>query len=320
MIVFLSGEDEFRSRLCLEKHRFDFLSGLGRDASLSVFDVRDESVNLSLVRGACVSTGLFSEKSVVVCVDFLRTLTTGTLSELFDFLEVNSAHLFSQEVLLIFWERGSVRKNTKIYKFLTKNASSVEVFDKLYGVALERWVRDRFSYYDSGLLVDVAAVRLLVLSSTDLFALDGFVQKIVSYACGERVTSFMVSVLVPTVASVKIFDALDALGRGEKRQSLELVHGVLDSGEDPYYVFAMLVFQLRVFVKVASVSRRGATPETMRIAGVQPFVFKKALSSPLVSSPARLLRAYKLLCDYDVRVKTGDVDVLFAIDRFVFAV
>lgn len=165
-----------------------------------------------------------------------------------------------------------------------------------------------------------AAVHLAqVIGPGDLRLLDGEIAKLVTYAGpGRAVTPQDVAQLVPYVQQAVVFDLVDALGRREGRQAAILLHRLLDAGENPMGILAMVVRQFRLIILVKDLAGRGENPASIaQTLGIHPFVARKLHTQSANFTLAQLERIYRYLLDLDVAIKTGDMTPETALDLLV---
>ena len=75
---------------------------------------------------------------------------------------------------------------------------------------LFRWITRRFAFYGKGVEME-AAQRLIYLSGDQMKALIPEIEKIATYARGEKVTAADVNAVATRIAESDIFDLTDAI-------------------------------------------------------------------------------------------------------------
>jgi len=283
MILFLYGEDDFRSGEKLIAIRNKFLRRDKAGSGLSVIDFEEngEEANLPEIAGA---RGLFSVKRLVIAKNLILSGTAGDQSEALNFLESNKKNLqASQDLVLVFWEKGLPKKNNKLFKFLLANSKS-QNFEKLGGGKLSAWILKRVQSL-GGKISPPALNKLAAYVGSDLFQMDNEIKKLTSFAChperseGSRsdstsalnngilrstrngiITETDIDLLVKSKIEANIFETIDALASKDKKKALELLHNQLEKGDDPFYIFSMYVYQFRNLLKIAGFFAQGAAP------------------------------------------------------------
>jgi DNA polymerase-3 subunit delta len=182
---------------------------------------------------------------------------------------------------------------------------------------LAGWIRQRTR--EKGGEIDHQAANLLAqLVGRDLRMLDQEIEKLLLYADGRPVASDDVKTLVSRVRETSIFDLVDSAGRRESDAALRLLHRLLDDGEAPLYLLAMLARQIRILIQVSELRDRGLTQKqiTDRLK-LHPFVVQKGLAQSRNFSMTQLEAAHRLLVETDWSIKTGKMENVMALDLLV---
>ena len=145
------------------------------------------------------------------------------------------------------------------------------------------------------------------------------IQKVLTYAGGEPVSSEALDVLVPAPLEVKIFDALDALVSGQKEKALVLFRQLL-SQEDIFRIFPLCAWQIRQMLLVAEAKDQvGENKEKIaKMASMHPFVVQKLLRVLPRYPRTRLARGLKILSELDVELKQSKKTPEGALQHFLF--
>jgi DNA polymerase III delta subunit len=115
---------------------------------------------------------------------------------------------------------------------------------------------------------DSGAARLLVeLVGADLGRLQTETDKLVNY-CGEqaRIDRAAVEAVCSVVAEAIVWDLTDALVRRDPNQALAVAHRLLEDGESPHRLLAMITWQFRQLLNLQACLVQGVNP---RDAGVR---------------------------------------------------
>ena len=111
------------------------------------------------------------------------------------------------------------------------------------------------------------------------------------------------------------FAVADAMCEREPAKALELLRGVLETGNDPIMVLGALVYRVRSILAVAG--KVDAKQVGLRISGGQARHLQAARRN---FGPGELTRAMRTLADADVLLKSGDVPPELVIERAVVQV
>src|SRR4030066_1856339 len=138
MIIFLFGEDEFRSLEKLTEIKNKFQEKNKKGAFLSVFDFAEKDWNTGEILMNISSGGLFSSKKLVVLKNLL-SIKKDFEDEKIEKLLKAEAKKEKSDLILIFWEGERMKKSVKLYKLLRRIAKCQE-FEPLGGAKLKSWI------------------------------------------------------------------------------------------------------------------------------------------------------------------------------------
>ncbi|MDP1845352.1 MAG: DNA polymerase III subunit delta, partial [Candidatus Moranbacteria bacterium] len=248
MIIFLYGEDEFRSQRKLTEIKNKFFEK-NNPAPAGLFDFSEKNFDLEEIAMDASSDGLFSTKKLVIIKNLLAAIKKPGNEKFENFLKRKNKGDY-KDVILVFWEGKKFAKDSKIYKFLQKNSKKQE-FSFLKGVSLNSWIRQEVEGKSNGAISigKEAAEKLAVFTGDNLFLLSSEMDKLMAYRGKGEVMSDDIDLLVKAKINTDIFKTVDALARRDKKEALRLLHGHLNSGDDPFYILSMFFYQFRNLVK-----------------------------------------------------------------------
>ena len=314
MVVFLFGEDQFRSRRKLNEIKSKFLEKNKGGFGLKIFDFLEHEEDINEIVLSISSDNLFSSKRLAVVKNLLASKKGS--SYLFSYLKNKPV---SKNTTLVFWEGGSFEKKSKLYKLLLKTSKHQE-FKFLQGSHLSSWIRKEFQLKSGGQVSinPAAAEKLAAYVGSDLFLMDREIEKLIAFNGKGEVDEKSVELLVRAKINTDIFRAIDALALRNKKEALRLLHGHLDSGDNALYLLSMYFYQFRNLLKIKPLVEKNV-PQN-EIAGrlrIHPYVIKKSCEQARNFSLERLKSLFKRLSEIDFRVKTGKVDMELALDEFI---
>lgn len=181
-----------------------------------------------------------------------------------------------------------------------------------------RWVRDRAAE-KGGDFSTQAAVALVQAVGEHQRLLDQEIKKLLAYVNWERpVESRDVVALVPYAQEAVIFDAVDALGQRDGVKAAELIHNLLDHGNDPRYLFAMIVRQFRLLIQIKELAIESQDVSVIsRRLKLHPYPTRKLYVQARNFTLEQLERIYRRLLEIDVQIKTGQMDEAVALDLLI---
>lgn len=183
---------------------------------------------------------------------------------------------------------------------------------------LAHWLQERATHYQATL--DIAAARLLAeCIGGDLVLGDTELAKLATYTDGARpITRDDVALLTPYSAEANIFQMVDALGQRNGKTALTLLRKLLDDGDEPLRLFAMITRQYRMIIQIreqldGGQSVRGAA----QVLGMKDFVADKVASQARQYRMEQLERILEVLLETDVAIKTGKLAGDLALETLV---
>ena len=320
MIIFLYGEDEFRSSKKLAEIKTKFLEK-NNPAVAGLFDFSEKDHDLGKIILDASSDSLFSSKQLVIIKNIFSSKKDPAPENFLNFLKRKSKGEF-ESVILVFWERDNFDKENPLAKFLLK-AGKCQKFELLEGAKLKNWIIGEVGEIGGGRVsISADAVeKLSVYVGNDLKLLSREIEKLVNYKDSGEITSEDVEILVKSKIDTDIFQTLDALSQGDKKTAVKLLYDHLSAGDDPFYLLSMYFFQFRNLLKVKPLAEKNCPQrEIASKLKIHPYVAKKSAEQAGKFSLEELKNLYKKLCEVDIQSKTGKIDIELALDRFVASV
>ena len=320
------GTDEFTRAETLA----DFKQRLGPpdtvDLNTTYLDGR--TLTLAELRHACDTIPFLAEKRLVIVEGLLagrarrkdRELSTSQkecLVALADYLP-----RLPETTRLVFIEDEPLPAQHPILQLAQRGERGyVKRFDPPDAKVLPRWIEKRVRKYGSE-IEPQASRQLAAVVGTDLRLLDQEIAKLVTYTqspAEERaITLADVETVVPYAQAAVVFDLVDALGRRDGRTAAQTLHRLLDAGEHPLRLLAMIVRQFRLLIQVKELKAEGATPRDIAQAlRLHPFPARKLHNQVTHFTAAQLETVCRHLLDTDVAIKTGEIEADVALDLLV---
>lgn len=183
---------------------------------------------------------------------------------------------------------------------------------------LAHWLQERAARYQATL--DIAAARLLAdCIGGDLVLADTELAKLATHTAGVRaITRDDVTLLTPYSAEANIFQMVDALGQRNGKTALMLLRRLLDAGDEPLRIFAMITRQYRMIIQMreqldGGQSVRGAA----QALEMRDFVADKVASQARQYRMEQLERILEVLLETDLAIKTGKLAGDLALEELV---
>lgn len=297
MIIFLYGQDTFRSRQKLgeiirhyeEVHKSGLNLRFFEGDNFNYHDFKDEFQQVSM----------FQEKKLLVLKDVFKN--NGFREP---FLE-NSQKFADSKDIIVFFEDGEVSPKDQLFKFLIKNCKSQE-FQLLGGIKLANWAKKEFANLNTEIQPEVLP-RLINFVGNDLWQLSSEIQKLASFKRNAIVEPGDVDLLVRPKIETDIFKTIEALALRNKKEAISLIHDHLGKGDNPLYLLSMISFQFRNLLLIK---------ETGKLQGHPYFVRKTALLADNFSRET-LRTVHRKIFEADLKIKTGQLDPQLALDLLI---
>ena len=163
---------------------------------------------------------------------------------------------------------------------------------------------------------DQSAVgAILAHAGLDVGAIAEKVAQVAAGVPAGTITGAHVDALVVGHGSRGSFAVADAMCDRNSTQALELLSGVLESGDDPVMVLGALSYRLRSIVAVAG----QLEPKTVGL-NITPNQARRLQGVRRNFGPGELTAAYSELARADREIKSGELPARFILERAVVAV
>ncbi|HOI97627.1 MAG TPA: DNA polymerase III subunit delta [Candidatus Pacearchaeota archaeon] len=301
MLIFLYGADTFRLRRKARQIISEYETRSG-GADFAVFDM-DESRPADL-SAAFWQTSLFGAKRFFVVKNPISRKETK------EALIVASEGIAAMPHNFLFLQEGKVLKTDRFLKAICK-LGQVQEFAPLEGTNLEKWIIAEFAalgHSEGGTLAPALAAAI----GGDLWRMSGEIGKLVHFAGGKAISAADAAKIVSPVAENNIFQTVDAIAAGKKKEALRMVRRHTAAGDHPLYLLAMIAAQFRNLILVKRCPAAGA-----RGLGMHPYVFSKSAALARRFDGARLEKSYGLIWQADFDIKTGKVDAAAGLDFLI---
>ena len=300
MLVFLYGEDTFRSRQKLNEIQKRYEGVHEQGVNLKQIDCSDlEFLDLQAeLRGQ----SLFREKKLLIFTNvFENVALTKSLFESKKLLE-------GQNDVIVFFQEGAPKPSDPLFKFLLKNSNSQE-FAFLQKTSLKKWIIREFQKYhtDIGLeAVDMLATEM----GNDLWRFSNEIKKLAALARSNNslVQTSDVKEILGANMETNIFALIQDIARKNKKKALEQLALHLQKGESPLYLLSMIAFQFRNVLIIREMGRKSK---------LHPFVVKKTLVLAQAFTLEELKRIYQKIFEIDLGIKTGIMTPDLALQVFI---
>lgn len=297
-----------------------FLTSDPAGSGLSVLDFEEKGLeNARKLLDVLGLPNLLAPKRLVIAKNLISSSNASLQKEILSHFESRKTYLREdKDLVVLFWEGSLPKKTGTLFKFLVEH-SKKQNFENLPPVKLRQWILARMKKIDpEARIAESALETLMVLAGNDTWVLDKEIQKLVNFSGGNLIQKEDVELLVKANLESSIFTLIDALAGKNKKEAVKLLYQSLERGEDPFYIFSMIVYQFRNILKVADLKEnmRCNEFEIAKLSKLHPFVVKKSISQMKNFSFEKLKSVYKTLGQLDAEAKTGKIDMRLALYKF----
>lgn len=292
----MAGEDSFSLLQEVKRWKAAFVDKHG-DSDLEELD--GETASIEQIISSISTLPFLSDMRLVILKNFLSGKKADEANELLPALEK-----LPDSTILVMVELKEPDKRTSIFKKLTTLATN-RLFLKPKGVQLNTWIQRRAESHGGKLSPESAAYLASVIGD-DLFALNQEVQKLSLYARGQAITREMVDELVTGNVQKSIFTLTDQLAQKNYSGALLTLEQLQEQGEDPAFIFSMIVRQFRLILEMKALSEQNLPPAMMaRKMAVHPFVISSSIRITKNFTYDYLKKTLAGFLELDTRLKTG---------------
>jgi len=325
MFYLFHGEDEYSRSLAIAKMKARLGDPTTVDLNVTLLD--GKKATLDELMHACDTVPFLAEKRLVIVNDLAARFEPkaarrkGESEQDRAFLQALGEYLsrLPESARLVFLERKKISRGNPIHGLALSGARGyVKEFRPPKGRAVNHWIANRVQ--EKGGRIEPGAINLLgAFVGNDLRLLGQEIDKLLTYTGGERpIREPDVQSLVSYVQEADIFQMVDALGKRDTRQAMELLHRLLEDGQPPLYLLYMITRQFRILLRVKELLGKGTSAADIKgLLRLHPFVVEKTVKQAPNFSTAQLEAIYHRLLEIDLAVKTGAMEPRLALKVFV---
>lgn len=316
-IYLFTGPEEFVKREALQALR-DKLLPPGLEA---LNDVTLESATAQQITDAAQTMPMMCDRRIVTVRDWAPLLPGKSKSEeseaewMLKWLEhpVDSC-------ALVFYMRTDMDGRKKLSGALKKKAAVVQ-FDFLTDAELTKWCAGRLK--PLGKKISARAVSTLTyMAGRELTRLSGELDKLAAYA-GERaeITEDDIRAVVPPSLEYNVFELLSSLLAGDMKKAQETVNSLLQGGQNPMGILAMLTRQVRQLAHMKCAMDAGQPVQIVQDQlKMHPYAARQTARQCARLSADWLTDLYEACVQADFDVKSGRLRDRDAMDSIILRI
>ena len=304
MIIFIHGEDTFRSRKYLQEQITEFKKKRG-PSGLNVCLLDGKMEKADKIFTEITAAPFLAERRLVVIKNILNNKDENLLEKISEAIKNKT---LPEVNVIIFFQEEEKGKNKIVQELFSLLLQQQYVYEKNFLTEKEicGWVEKEIKV--RGGKISLSAVGAIVKATgNDSWLLNSLLDQLIAYKDGEEITTEDINLFVEEKTEDNIFALAEAVAYGEKNKAFKMIEEQRKNGIDDGYIFSMILRQFRILTQAADILKKnphlGAEAVAKEIKQ-KPFVIKKVWSL-LQKDYQWFIRAYDFLLDMDLKVKTG---------------
>lgn len=204
------------------------------------------------------------------------------------------------------------KKNSPLFKFLSKNAEESKEFESIKGASLEKWALEKIT--GAGFKINLPVLKKLISAGLSQERLAQEIEKLMAYQSfhgQQEIDNQSLSKLIQgPPLYVGNFALIDALGARDLKKSVVFLNQALGEGAEPHAILGQIIYQFRNLLRLKSLVKEGKTADQMaKLANLHPFVVQKNSRQAKQFDLEELKKIYQRLSELDIQSKTGQIDL-----------
>ncbi|ADU52274.1 DNA polymerase III, delta subunit [Thermaerobacter marianensis DSM 12885] len=185
--------------------------------------------------------------------------------------------------------------------------------------ALARWLQQQAAAWGKELEPEALA-WLLESGEPDLQRLASEIAKVATYVGDRRrIAAADLRAVGVALATAGVFELVDAVAAGRRRQAMDLLGRLLDANEPPLRLLALIARQYRILAYACSLRAEGGDAARLQqLLGLHPFVARKAWQQARDVPLDRAMAALEAVLETDVGIKQGRWPARIGLERLVW--
>lgn len=324
MIIFIYGEDTYRSRQKLNELKDKFVTEIDA-SSQSLVVLSGASTTLKEI-GEKISTGsLFVKKRMIVIEDIFDNKSEKLLADLTLYLKKRDESSKTDEDNIIIFRNGILNsKDKKLKKDAQKlftyllSQKYVQEFKTLTGLQLNNFIKEETQKLERQ--IEPAAVSSLITrTNSDLWHISSELHKLaMAIPKDAKITDDEVKKQVVGTYDENIFSLTDAISTRNKKLALTILEEQYLAGLSEDYILSMLLRQFKIMLQIKSAVAAGLSP--LQISSelkLHSYVVKKTLSQISGFTLEALKEKLNHLISLDFANKTSSQDIKAELSLFI---
>jgi DNA polymerase-3 subunit delta len=325
--ILIAGSDNFRCRERVKFYREAFKTKC-QDGEIEFFDTEN---SVSSIQNTVFTQNLFGGRRMIIAENFWDP-DKFEVAQKIDFFD--KLPEFADSVTLIFYE-NSLDRRTRWAKFLYENAKT-EMFDPFDESGVLRWI-EKFAEKNGGQISRLNAKFLLERigeidwkkvtidrrtgkinwqkveqtfgkKGENLWRFSTEIQKCLDASSDGVIDEKLICEMTVVTSRAVIWDFLRNLSAKKPEFAIPKFHQLLNMGHSPYYIFSMILREIRIHSQIRSGLDQGFSSQKISAeTKMHSFVLDKTLPMTRGFSFEKIKEIHNECFALDQKIKTGQI-------------
>ena len=299
-LIFVYGDDTFRAVEYVKFLKAKFSEKNKGLLNLTEFDLEDKiDFNAVMVN---ISTTPFLATARLIVVKHALKVKDAPVDQFARTIQG------SQSTIVVFFERGFPDKRMKFYKYLAQNAVKKE-FKELALWQLKEWIERQFA--KEGKTIDQEALEYLVsVKQGKTSKILPEIKKLI-FISKPTISLMIMKKLVAPSYEDKLYEIYDSFLSESQASAILKKIDHIKINQSEFFIWGTIVNLFRNLVLIANEPNKSSFALQKKL-GISYFLAQKAFL--LKKDFTQLKKFYQMLLDYDIKVKTGKIELSLALD------
>lgn len=334
MIIFLYGEDSFRSRNKLNELKDKFRREVDPSGN-SITVLNGAEAKFNQINESVSPSSLFASKRMIIIENIFANSQKTIQDDTREYLKI----LKNDDNIVVFWDEISGEKmgKNKLFNFLNKKDEKEKIqkfsqkFDNLSNFQVGDWIKIE-AQKEEVKISNQAVTELVAMFGSDLRQINNELQKVINFKKGKTVLSGQVEIVQKQTVIEKedvelmcygnfnenIFALTDAISQKNKALALDLFEKEIQGGIADTYLMHMIVRQIKILLQIRAALDQGfSSRKIVNKLKLHPFVVQKTSAQANNFTLFKLKNILSVLLKIDEKVKTGKVDIRTALELLI---
>ncbi|MFH1522387.1 MAG: DNA polymerase III subunit delta [Patescibacteria group bacterium] len=350
MIIFLYGEDSFRSLQKLKELKSKFIRDIDPKSN-SLTSLDGANINIGQINEKVGPNSLLSKKRMIIIDDIFLNKSKEIFTDLIYLIDkkkedendnivifrdskIKTKMVGKKENALIIDSSGRnknlTREPLKLFNFLSKQKYTQE-FKLLSNTETANWVKKEVEL--RGGTISFGSVQLLVgLVGNDLWQLNNEINKLINYSQSleqklikSKEKNIPVSIEAQNIEKLvrgkfdeNIFALTDAISNKNKNLAVKLIEEQFAAGLADGYLINMIVRQFKILLQIREALDSGYTSrKIISLLKLHPFIVQKGINQVRNFGLPILKNSLAELIEIDFKMKTGQANTKVMLNLFL---